>query len=164
MADLGNDCVAHNFTLLYRPDRNKPQTRAFEAACQRTGLAGARLFEQITANNVKKRLAIILDNNVYSAPSIQEKISGGNAQITGTFSMQEAKDLATQCIRVVRLCRGREPTMADLYRLADEDELLDIGDPHAGSEEELPARPGRGAAVAPGVSTGLKRRPRSIDS
>jgi len=55
---------------------------------------GAKLFEQITANNVKKRLAIILDNNVYSAPVIQEKISGGSAQITGSFTMQEARDLA----------------------------------------------------------------------
>jgi preprotein translocase subunit SecD len=55
---------------------------------------GAKLFEQVTANNVKKRLAIILDENVYSAPVIQEKIAGGNAQITGTFTMQEAKDLA----------------------------------------------------------------------
>jgi len=55
---------------------------------------GARLFEDITANNVKRRLAIILDNNVYSAPVIQERIGGGNAQITGTFSMDEAKDLA----------------------------------------------------------------------
>ncbi len=55
---------------------------------------GAKLFEQITANNVKKRLAIILDDNVYSAPVIQERIAGGNAQITGSFTMQEAKDLA----------------------------------------------------------------------
>lgn len=55
---------------------------------------GAQLFEQVTANNVKKRLAIILDNNVYSSPVIQEKISGGNAQISGSFGMQEAKDLA----------------------------------------------------------------------
>ncbi len=55
---------------------------------------GAKLFEQITANNVKKRLAIILDDNVYSAPVIQERIAGGSAQITGSFAMQEAKDLA----------------------------------------------------------------------
>jgi preprotein translocase subunit SecD len=55
---------------------------------------GANLFEQLTANNVKKRLAIILDSNVYSAPVIQEKIAGGNAQISGSFGMQEAKDLA----------------------------------------------------------------------
>lgn len=55
---------------------------------------GAKLFEDITAANVKKRLAIILDGTVYSAPVIQERISGGNAQITGRFSMDEAKDLA----------------------------------------------------------------------
>ncbi|HET6513677.1 MAG TPA: protein translocase subunit SecD [Thermodesulfovibrionales bacterium] len=55
---------------------------------------GAKLFEEITAANVKKRLAIILDGTVYSAPVIQERISGGNAQITGRFSMDDAKDLA----------------------------------------------------------------------
>lgn len=55
---------------------------------------GARLFEQITAANVKKRLAIILDNNVYSAPVIQERIAGGRAQITGRFTTEQAKDLA----------------------------------------------------------------------
>jgi preprotein translocase subunit SecD len=56
--------------------------------------AGAKLFEEVTGANVKKRLAIILDNAVYSAPVIQEKISGGNAQITGSFTDTEAKDLA----------------------------------------------------------------------
>jgi len=55
---------------------------------------GARLFEQITGQNIKKRLAIVLDNTVNSAPVIQDKISGGRAQITGRFSMDEAKDLA----------------------------------------------------------------------
>jgi preprotein translocase subunit SecD len=39
-------------------------------------------------------MAIILDNTVYSAPVIQERISGGNAQITGSFGMDEAKDLS----------------------------------------------------------------------
>jgi preprotein translocase subunit SecD len=55
---------------------------------------GGTEFERITGENVKKRLAIVLDNVVHSAPVIQEKISGGNAQITGTFTMDEAKDLA----------------------------------------------------------------------
>jgi preprotein translocase subunit SecD len=55
---------------------------------------GAKLFEHITGANVKKRLAIILDNNVYSAPVIQERIAGGRAQITGRFDMKEAGDLA----------------------------------------------------------------------
>lgn len=55
---------------------------------------GAKIFEDITGKNVKKRLAIILDGNIYSAPVIQEKIGGGNAQITGGFTMDESKDLA----------------------------------------------------------------------
>ena len=56
--------------------------------------AGAKLFEEITTNNVGKRLAIVLDNNVYSAPVIREPIAGGEAQITGNFTMDEARDLA----------------------------------------------------------------------
>lgn len=55
---------------------------------------GARIFERVTAENVKKRLAIVLDGIVYSAPVIQERISGGRASITGSFSMDEARDLA----------------------------------------------------------------------
>ena len=55
---------------------------------------GAKDFDRITAANVKKRLAIVLDGVVHSAPVIQERISGGNAQITGSFTMDEAHDLA----------------------------------------------------------------------
>jgi preprotein translocase subunit SecD len=55
---------------------------------------GARLFEQITGANIKKRLAIVLDNMVNSAPVIQDRIAGGRAQITGRFTMEEARDLA----------------------------------------------------------------------
>lgn len=55
---------------------------------------GAADFERITGENVRKRLAIVLDGVVHSAPVIQERISGGQAQITGTFSMDEARDLA----------------------------------------------------------------------
>jgi preprotein translocase subunit SecD len=55
---------------------------------------GAKLFEQITGANVKKRLAIILDNNVYSAPVIRDRIAGGRAMIEGSFDTKEASDLA----------------------------------------------------------------------
>lgn len=55
---------------------------------------GARLFEKITEENRRRRLAIVLDNTVYSAPVIQEKISGGRAQISGTFTMDQANDLS----------------------------------------------------------------------
>jgi preprotein translocase subunit SecD len=59
---------------------------------------GAREFDRITAENVGKRLAIILDNNIYSAPVIKSRISGGQAVIEGGFGgprgLDEAKDLA----------------------------------------------------------------------
>lgn len=56
--------------------------------------SGAKIFEDVTAANVKNRMAIILDGNVYSAPVIRERIAGGNAQISGSYNMDEAKDLA----------------------------------------------------------------------
>jgi preprotein translocase subunit SecD len=61
--------------------------------------AGAKRFEEVTGANVGKRLAIILDGNVYSAPNILNKIGGGRAQVTlgnGDYNslMKEARDLA----------------------------------------------------------------------
>ncbi len=55
---------------------------------------GAKIFDRVTAENVKRRLAIVLDDTVYSAPEIRERISGGEAQITGNFTPDEARDLA----------------------------------------------------------------------
>jgi preprotein translocase subunit SecD len=48
----------------------------------------------VTGDHVQERLAIVLDENVYSAPVIQERIAGGEAQISGSFSTEEASDLA----------------------------------------------------------------------
>ncbi len=55
---------------------------------------GAKIFAQVTADNVGRRLAIVLDGKVQSAPRIQEPIPGGEAVITGRFTPQEASDLA----------------------------------------------------------------------
>jgi len=55
---------------------------------------GAKKFGRITTDSVGKRLAIILDNKIISAPTIQEPILGGNGQITGNFTFQSATDLA----------------------------------------------------------------------
>lgn len=55
---------------------------------------GARIFERLTGQHVNERLAIVLDDNVYSAPVIRDRISGGKAVIEGQFTMEEAKDLA----------------------------------------------------------------------
>jgi len=54
---------------------------------------GAMAFSQLTSDNVGKRLAIVLDDRVYSAPVIREKITGGRAQISGSFTSNEAKNL-----------------------------------------------------------------------
>jgi preprotein translocase subunit SecD len=55
---------------------------------------GARLFGEATAANVGRRLAIVLDDTIYSAPVIREQISGGKAQISGRFTAEDARDLA----------------------------------------------------------------------
>jgi SecD/SecF fusion protein len=55
---------------------------------------GGKVFATITEKNVNRQLAIVLDNVVRSAPSIREKIMGGSAQISGSFSHEEAADLA----------------------------------------------------------------------
>ncbi len=55
---------------------------------------GTRQFGDLTTNNVNKRLAILMDGKVQSAPVIQEPITGGEARITGDFTHEEARDLA----------------------------------------------------------------------
>jgi len=57
---------------------------------------GAKKFEQLTEKNLQKPLAILLDEEIVSAPVVQEKITGGSAQISGEFTLQEAKNLSIQ--------------------------------------------------------------------
>ena len=64
---------------------------------------GARRFGRTTQENVGKPFAIILDDKILSAPNINEPILGGNAQITGSFTVQSAHDLA------VSLASGKLP-------------------------------------------------------
>lgn len=56
--------------------------------------AGATQFERLTGEHVNKRMAIVLDGSIYSAPVIRERIAGGRASISGSFTMDEANDLA----------------------------------------------------------------------
>jgi preprotein translocase subunit SecD len=65
--------------------------------------AGARRFGRVTQENVNKPFAIILDDKILSAPNINEPILGGSAQITGSFTVQSAHDLA------VSLASGKLP-------------------------------------------------------
>ena len=56
--------------------------------------SGARIFGEFTANNIGKRLAVVLDGKVYSAPNIRERIGGGSGQISGGFTLVEAGNVA----------------------------------------------------------------------
>ena len=55
---------------------------------------GARRWSQITKQNIGRAVAIVLDDAVYSAPRILSQIDGGNSQITGSFTIEDTKDLA----------------------------------------------------------------------
>ena len=55
---------------------------------------GAKQWKRLTAENIGKSVAIVLDGYVYSFPTVQSEISGGRSQITGNFTINEAKDLA----------------------------------------------------------------------
>ena len=55
---------------------------------------GSRRWAQLTKQNIGKSIAIVLDGYVYSAPNVNTEITGGNSQITGHFTPEQAKDLA----------------------------------------------------------------------
>ena len=55
---------------------------------------GAKIFADFTEKSVGKRMAVVLDNEVYTAPNIVQRIGGGQVQITGNFTPQEAHDVA----------------------------------------------------------------------
>ncbi|PIB36559.1 protein translocase subunit SecDF [Reichenbachiella sp. 5M10] len=55
---------------------------------------GAKEWKRLTAANINRRIAIVLDGYVYSAPNVQGEIPNGSSQITGNFTLEEAKDLA----------------------------------------------------------------------
>jgi protein-export SecD/SecF family membrane protein len=67
-------------------------TREPQVAIEFTG-EGATIFEELTEKNIGKPLAIFLDNELIEMPTVQEKIPGGKAQITGSFSLADARAL-----------------------------------------------------------------------
>ncbi len=70
------------------------ETRGYEVSLKLTR-AGAETFRRVTRDNINNRLAIVLDNEVVSAPTIQSEIPNGEAVITGNFTSEEARNLAT---------------------------------------------------------------------
>ena len=71
---------------------------------------GARRWAALTKANIGKAIAIVLDDAVYSAPRVNGEISGGNSQITGNFTIEDTKDLATT------LKSGRMPAPARIVQ------------------------------------------------
>ncbi len=55
---------------------------------------GARAWARVTGQNIGRQVAIVLDDKVYSAPNVNDKIEGGSSSITGDFTIEEARDLA----------------------------------------------------------------------
>jgi SecD/SecF fusion protein len=69
-------------------------SRAEQVVSMSMNAEGAKAWARLTKENIGKSVAIVLDNLVYSAPTVQVEITGGRSQITGNFTVEEAKDLA----------------------------------------------------------------------
>ncbi len=72
---------------------NTSPTGELEVSMEMTAKAGTQ-WAQVTGRNIGKYIAVVLDDRVYSAPVVNQKISGGNSQISGNFDIREANDLA----------------------------------------------------------------------
>jgi SecD/SecF fusion protein len=86
-APLEGDVIT-NAKQDYDPTTGKP-----DVSMQMNAL-GARKWKALTGANVGRRIAILLDNYVYSAPNVNGEIAGGNSSISGGFSIEQATDLA----------------------------------------------------------------------
>ena len=70
------------------------QTSAYANVSMSMNAEGAKTWARMTRENIGKSIAIALDGYIYSFPTVNSEIQGGNSQITGNFSVEEAKDLA----------------------------------------------------------------------
>ena len=70
------------------------QISAYANVSMSMNAEGAKTWQRLTKDNIGKSVAIVLDGFVYSFPTVQSEIAGGNSQITGNFTVEEAKDLA----------------------------------------------------------------------
>lgn len=70
------------------------QTSSYANVSMSMNAEGAKAWQRVTKENIGKSIAIVLDGFVYSFPTVQNEIAGGNSQITGNFTVEEAKDLA----------------------------------------------------------------------
>ena len=95
--DLGIYVVYSNYEITgssIRGARVLEQEKGRPYVMIRFDREGARTFERLTAQNIGRNLAIVFDGVVYTAPVIQDRISGGEAMITGNFTSEECNDLS----------------------------------------------------------------------
>ncbi|MFT6971024.1 MAG: SecD/SecF fusion protein [Roseivirga sp.] len=74
--------------------RQSLDERARPAVSMQMNAIGSKKWKNLTGSNINRRIAIALDNYVYTAPNVNGEIGGGNSQISGNFSVDEADDLA----------------------------------------------------------------------
>ena len=91
--DRGNPCLTGEVITNAREEFDD-RTASAQVSMTMNG-QGAKEWARITKDNIKRQIAVVLDNLVYSFPTVQNEITGGNSQITGNFTVAEAKDLAT---------------------------------------------------------------------
>jgi SecD/SecF fusion protein len=75
-------------------DFNQQLGRSEQVVSMTMNAEGAKAWARLTRENIGKQVAIVLDDMVYSAPNVNDEITGGRSQITGNFTPEEAKDLA----------------------------------------------------------------------
>jgi SecD/SecF fusion protein len=86
---LGGDVVTDAVA-----DFNQQGGRTEQIVSMNMNAEGAKAWARLTKENIGKQVAIVLDNMVYSAPNVNDEITGGRSQISGNFTPEEAKDLA----------------------------------------------------------------------
>ena len=83
------------------------QISAYANVSMSMNAEGAKTWQRLTKDNIGKSIAIVLDGYVYSFPTVQNEIAGGNSQITGNVTVEEAKDLANTLTSGKRLAPPR---------------------------------------------------------
>lgn len=92
-AELTGEALDHAKVMIGNPNAGDPSVANKPYISFKLNRDGARRFEVLTGNNINKRLAILLDDVVYAAPVIKDRIPRGEGQISGNFSLDEVRDL-----------------------------------------------------------------------
>ena len=86
------------------------QSQATAEVTMRMNAEGSKVWARLTRENIGKSIAVVLDNYIYSFPTVNAEIKGGSSQISGNFSVEEAKDLANV------LKSGKMPAPAEIIQ------------------------------------------------